>query len=518
MKLQSPIDFELDQDNQDDLIFAHFSKDELSSMDEMQGGVSVRPVKVGNKSIDVREYSKLGQLIENPEIREVFMDITHKFLTDPEFSKNAPDVSKDIEREKGGRSFVHVESESDPTLRHLAELGDDGDNEIALIPLNLAHLLDELSGGPHVNENTSFREYKWFKKLLGIAAPIIGALVMGPAGLGMGAKLGIGSGLLSTGLGGAMGGALGTKLSTGSWKGSLGNAALAGGTASLAHGLFNGFGAPAASGTSAQGALGATGAATAEAAKQGAASGVTSASSAPALGSSSTSPIWDTLVSPKVLLPAAIGSYMLGHREDKREEDRQKEHEHNERKKISDALRSYHDIGAPNISGSYLEPSKYEAPVSAFREYRAGGSVSKPEYVKFPSKSHYIQGKGKGQDDLIYGKVRQNDFILRADVVSGLGDGSSKAGAKELDSFVKEIMKSPYYHKAKKEKTPQVDVALSDGEFKFEQAAVTAVGKGSTDHGAKLFRKLMFEVAKDKASHDGSLPKKAKSVKEYLYG
>ena len=54
-----------------------------------------------------------------------------------------------------------------------------------------------------------------------------------------------------------------------------------------------------------------------------------------------------------------------------------------------------------------------------------------------------IEGMGGGMDDMVGGMIEQQpvavspgEYIVPADVVSGLGDGSSDAGAAELDAMM----------------------------------------------------------------------------------
>jgi hypothetical protein len=58
-----------------------------------------------------------------------------------------------------------------------------------------------------------------------------------------------------------------------------------------------------------------------------------------------------------------------------------------------------------------------------------------------------ISGPGGGMDDMVQGMigseqpvaVSPGEFIVPADVVSGLGDGSSDAGAKKLDMMMEKV-------------------------------------------------------------------------------
>jgi len=58
-----------------------------------------------------------------------------------------------------------------------------------------------------------------------------------------------------------------------------------------------------------------------------------------------------------------------------------------------------------------------------------------------------IRGQGGGMDDQVMGMIGQDqpvavspgEYIVPADVVSGLGDGSSDAGAQELDQMMDRV-------------------------------------------------------------------------------
>ena len=53
--------------------------------------------------------------------------------------------------------------------------------------------------------------------------------------------------------------------------------------------------------------------------------------------------------------------------------------------------------------------------------------------------SHYVQGDGGGQDDLIDARLADGEYVFDADVVAALGDGSNKRGAEILDKFREKI-------------------------------------------------------------------------------
>jgi hypothetical protein len=66
--------------------------------------------------------------------------------------------------------------------------------------------------------------------------------------------------------------------------------------------------------------------------------------------------------------------------------------------------------------------------------------------------SHYVQGGGTGRSDSIDAKLSDGEYVLDAETVALLGDGSSKAGAQRLDQFRANIRK-------------QKGKALSQGKF-----------------------------------------------------
>ena len=65
-------------------------------------------------------------------------------------------------------------------------------------------------------------------------------------------------------------------------------------------------------------------------------------------------------------------------------------------------------------------------------QYAKDGHV--PEFVTGAT-GHYVKGKGTGQSDDIPAMLADGEYVLDADSVAQLGDGSSDAGAKLLDHF-----------------------------------------------------------------------------------
>jgi hypothetical protein len=98
---------------------------------------------------------------------------------------------------------------------------------------------------------------------------------------------------------------------------------------------------------------------------------------------------------------------------------------------------------------SFYSYGKETSPADTFKFYRRGGTVQDdPPSDKMPMSpllmshgdiphkgSHYVNGAGGGQDDLIPAQLADGEYVLDAEIVAALGDGSSKEGAKKLDKF-----------------------------------------------------------------------------------
>ena len=94
------------------------------------------------------------------------------------------------------------------------------------------------------------------------------------------------------------------------------------------------------------------------------------------------------------------------------------------------------------------DKNKDEAPaldLLSFFNFAEGGMVpehpmGQPEfYSEGGAGTTYIQGRGDGTSDQIPAMVANSEFVLPADVVSALGNGSSDSGADILDQFIRTI-------------------------------------------------------------------------------
>lgn len=103
----------------------------------------------------------------------------------------------------------------------------------------------------------------------------------------------------------------------------------------------------------------------------------------------------------------------------------------------------YGDLNPLNLSSSFITPQ-------AGTPYARGGLASmRPTAALFaahggevPHKgSHYVQGAGGGQDDLIEARLADGEYVFDADIVAALGDGSNAEGARRLDKMREAIRK-----------------------------------------------------------------------------
>ena len=133
-----------------------------------------------------------------------------------------------------------------------------------------------------------------------------------------------------------------------------------------------------------------------------------------------------------------------------------------------------------------------------------------PEFITGLT-GYYASGNGTGQSDDIPAMLHDGDYVIDADAVAALGDGSSKAGAQALSQFQSKVP-----HKMSSGGTA-VPAKIADGEYVFPEAFVTAIGGGDNKKGAKMLDAMREELRAHKRSAPTSkIPPKAKSPLDYL--
>jgi hypothetical protein len=148
-------------------------------------------------------------------------------------------------------------------------------------------------------------------------------------------------------------------------------------------------------------------------------------------------------------------------------------------------------------------PSKY---------HEAAPEGHHPEFVTGVT-GYYAGGRGTGQSDDIPAMLHDGDYVIDADAVAALGDGSSKAGNESLMHFMSQVP-----HKKQLGDNP-VPAKIADGEVVLPESFVTALGGGDNKHGAKMLDQMRERLRDHKRSAPNSkIPPKAKSPLEYLRG
>lgn len=86
----------------------------------------------------------------------------------------------------------------------------------------------------------------------------------------------------------------------------------------------------------------------------------------------------------------------------------------------------------------------YFAPVAQDNSPIGVSTVPLPKFAKGGGISHLIQGAGDGTSDDIPAMLSDGEYVIPSAVVSALGNGSNKAGAKKLDALKKNVLKAHY--------------------------------------------------------------------------
>ena len=97
---------------------------------------------------------------------------------------------------------------------------------------------------------------------------------------------------------------------------------------------------------------------------------------------------------------------------------------------VTKPLRNYTLTGLPgNLIGHMADGGEVGGHNPQFYSEGGLGSID----------NRYVQGDGDGTSDSVPAMLAHSEFVIPADVVSALGNGSSDAGASVLDQFLKVI-------------------------------------------------------------------------------
>jgi hypothetical protein len=111
------------------------------------------------------------------------------------------------------------------------------------------------------------------------------------------------------------------------------------------------------------------------------------------------------------------------------------------------------DLYSEPVNSAIVNPNLEKTP-----SFRAGGSTDSEEqsYEHVPEfysegglNNRYVKGRGDGTSDDVPAMLANGEFVIPADVVSALGNGSNDSGSKVLDSFLETIRAHKQKHDAK---------------------------------------------------------------------
>lgn len=475
-------------------IFAHVSPDEIPYLDEMQGQEIIDP------ETGLRDYTLLSTILQFPE--------TQQALGEASEIENMKKMAKGGHLQEKGRPIV-------PELEELRQKGRGGDTELIIITPQLAEIFDEWNEGQtKVNPVTGFPEYGFFKELLRIAAPIVGAVLGGPIGAFAG----------SVAANKATGKSWGDSLKQGAFSAGLSMAApMIGGAFSSAFpgaagalggasksvlgptvgGALNNLFTPTAQGAGILSSFGATPAA--QGAPQAAAQGAATNTGGGILSSLGGN-----------VVPLAAAGLMLykGHQQ----EQRALQDYEGKQKAELDKLRDQSGMNTPWKKPNPYQMEELPGTISAKdlalgkqRQYFKHAPLDKLEY-QVAKEGGPIRGTGKGQQDNIPKNIKENSFIIDASTVSDIGDGSSEGGFKELNNYFDRIPSHP----TREKKGGFIRALVSNDEFEVRPDQVTALGGGSNQKGAKILEHMIKQIREQKRTSGNKLPPKSKPINSYL--
>ena len=363
--------------------------------------------------------------------------------------------------------------------KKVADAGVHGDTMIIHINRQEYDELLKHWGEPTINPETGmpqftpFYKQKWFAPVAaiasaalmatGVGAPLGATLLgtLGLEGLAAGSILGAsgasiaGNALIGAGVGGLTGGAKGAL--TGALlggAGTIGSAALSGLGNSISSGIGNALGGESGSfsnmfsgGTDAVLGKGGADALAADYAAQVAAG---TADAGQSLGIQAPGALAG-LTKPSVLIPAAIlGASALGGGSKGAEGDAVQQQENidpnlTRRLEATPLSRQRLALGAMDPSDYYTygrrAESMYYGPASTTKTSAVEEESPSIKAAMGGPLSRYVGGPGTGRSDSIDAKLSDGEYVIDAETVALLGDGSSKAGAKRLDQFRANIRK-----------------------------------------------------------------------------
>lgn len=476
------------------LIPVHISWDEVLYFNYLQELVTGHQQDVDPET-GLRSYPGLSEAVRIPEIREIFMAAAEMHENGESLGPDIEGITEQEDEKIRARGIPPIPSDEEPDIQKLAATGEDEDKVLVMMPQDVVQFLDIIQGGEKKDPAMGLQEFGFFsgkfgnfvKSIVRVGATVGGAFLGGPLGAAAGNMAGrwvtgqkpgkdmlIAGGknaLYSYGAGKALG-----AVGMGGLGGNAGNI----GAGAKAMGLSNPFSSGAVASTAAANPI-----------------------AAPA-GTAAASSGFGSLVSQYGPGLAMMGGGLyLGSRNDKKkqQEYQQDKREHERKNKIVADNWNADGLNEPLLEPEYLPEDLHKGPL---KRYKGGGKVlAKP-----------IVGRGKGQEDLIKVTVPEKTWIDNATFVADAGDGSTKAGHKEIEKLEKYVVNNHltpdviqrFKQDIKVKPLRPVPCAFSDGEREKKPLLVAAFGRGSNDKGAAILRDMVTTIRKHKVSKGHQLP------------
>ena len=166
------------------------------------------------------------------------------------------------------------------------------------------------------------------------------------------------------------------------------------------------------------------------------------------------------------------------------------------------------DKQTPQTYAPELSETKF---ADNYQTFKSGGLAHVPEFITGHT-GHYASGKGDGQSDDIKALLNDGDYVIDAESVAQLGNGSSKAGKEVLEHFRASVPHSQHHASGGK-----VPAMIADGEYVLPSSFVASLGGGDGNVGAKKLDKMRLALREHKRSAPlNKIPPKSKSPLEYL--
>ncbi len=495
------------------LMLAHMSIGEIEELSRAQGGYSEDP------ELGIPEFTKLGQMIEDPELAKLLGIAFEGYFNAPDDEKEEIVHGMDdlADQTLGDESnYVNPQSLSSeydsPDVQSIEALGQGDDTKLVILPTNLFeflwdHVPEEYQ---QVNPNDGYPQFGLFEAVFGVIGGVVGFALGGPLGASIGASLA------------SRAGAYGEDQSKPEHERRGFGEHLMG---AAAYGL---------------GAYGLGGAA------QGALAAANAAPGLSAMGVSQTP--WSAFGSglmenatPLLLAGTAAseGAKLENERNqvnvNQQNQERAQENELRKEEAVKNynqyleaqrerdiqlqdqRIKEYNGQMNPIISqksraayDDYLEKMKNLTPRGRTRsKFKEGGEIRS---VGEARKSRYIEGDEPGQKDNVHTNSLAGSRIFDADTVANIGDGNSLAGAKRLMEWSETL---PSAHTGE-EDNQSVPVALSAGEFEMTPDKVRGLGKGSLQEGHRKIDSMVARIREYKKHKKGDIPLPTKHLAFYL--